>query len=192
MKKLILLSFAAIFASMVYSSCNKKDTTVTPTPATPTLYERVGGTTLTTDPSNTSVMIEKGRLTLRAVVDSSILVIAADPQMSKYFPVLFAELGTGNTTGLVELSKNFTDFMCTATGSKNVAYGYAGINMKDAHNPAKNSRIAEKIDAADFDKFVGDIGTGLAQNGVTAANNAALVNDLVALLYTTKADIVQK
>ena len=103
-------------------------------------------------------MIEQGRLTLRAVVDSSILVIAGDTQMAKYFPVLFAELGASNTSGLTALSKNFTDFMCYATGSINAAYAYTGKNMKDAHDPAKNGRMGLKATSADFDKFVGDIG----------------------------------
>jgi hypothetical protein len=49
-----------------------------------------------------------------------------------------------------------------------------------------------KANKADFDKFVGDIGIGLAKNGVTAQNNKQLVDDLVALLYTTEADIVQR
>jgi len=158
----------------------------------PTLYERVGGTTMVSDPKNSGTMIEKGRLTLRSVVDSSILVIAADPAMAKYFPVLFAELGAGNTSGLTALSESFTDFMCAATAAKNTAYAYNGKSMKDAHDPAKNSRIALKVTGADFDKFVGDIGAGLAQNGVTTANNAQLVTDLVALLNTTKTDIVQQ
>ncbi len=147
---------------------------------------------MVSDPNNSSAMIEQGRLTLRSVVDSSINVIAADTQMTKYFTVLFAELGASNTSGLTALSENFTDFMCYATGCTNAAYAYNGKSMADAHNTATNSRIALKIDAADFDKFVGDIGTGLAQNGVTSANNAQLVTDLVALLYTTKSAIVQR
>ena len=64
--------------------------------------------------------------------------------------------------------------------------------MKAAHDPAQNNRMGVEADKADFDKFVGDIGTGLVQNGVTSANNKQLVDDLVALLYTTQADIVQK
>ncbi len=174
---------------VMLSSCSDdKSTTPTPTP-TPTLYDRVGGTAMVSDPSNPGMMIEKGRLTLRSVVDSSILVVAADPAMAKFFPVLFAELGSGSTTGLSRLSKNFTDFMCLATGSK--TYSYSGLNMKDAHDPAKNSRIPVKITEAEFNAFVGHIGTGLAKNGVTSQNNAQLVADLVALLQTTKADIVQ-
>jgi hypothetical protein len=191
MKKNTLLFTAGLFACSVFvwSCSDKKDDTTTPAP---TLYERVGGTTMVSDPANSGTMIEKGRLTLRSVVDSSILVIAGDTAVDEYFPVLFAELGMGNTTGLTALSESFTDFMCAATGAKNTAYVYSGKNMKDAHDPAKNSRIAQKIGAADFDKFVGDIGTGLAKNGVNSANNAQLVTDLVALLYTTKADIVQQ
>lgn len=192
----VLMASAAIF-----TACKKNDdtstaattsTTGTTSSTGLTLYQRVGGTTMVADPANQGQMIEKGRLTLRAVVDSSILVIAGDTQMAKYFPVLFAELGNGNTSGLVALSKNFTDFMCVATGSANVNYAYHGKSMKDAHNTSTNARMGMKVNAADFDKFVGDIGTGLAQNGVTVQNNQQLVTDLVALLYTTKADIVQR
>lgn len=191
--KLILCAlFAALSFAMVSCSDDKDETTPTNQTPTQSLYERVGGTTLMDDPSNPGTQIEKGRFTLRAVVDSSILVIAGDTQLQKYFTVLFAELGNGNTTGLSALSESFTDFMCVATGSKNANYAYTGKSMKDAHDPAKNGRMALKANKADFDKFVGDIGTGLAQNGVTSANNKALVDDLVALLYTTEGDIVQR
>ncbi|MBL7974726.1 MAG: group 1 truncated hemoglobin [Candidatus Kapabacteria bacterium] len=186
MTKAFLYS-VCLFCGLALVSCSKEETT---TPTAPTLYERVGGTTMVADPANSSMMIEKGRLTLRNVVDSSIMVIAADTRLAKYFPVLFAELGAGNTTGLSKLSKNFTDFMCYATGSK--TYSYTGLNMKSAHDPSINSRISMKINASDFDAFVGDIGVGLAKNGVTSANNAQLVTDLVALLNTTKVDIVQQ
>jgi hypothetical protein len=32
--------------------------------------------------------------------------------------------------------------------------------MKAAHDPASNNRMGKKANAADFDKFVGDIGVG--------------------------------
>lgn len=208
MKKSILIALAAVtVASVVFTACSKKDETTTP-PATPTLYERVGGTTKTKDvanltnsnASNVGKDIEAGRLTLRSVVDSSILVVAADTQMSKYFGPLFAELGANNTTGLTALSENLTDFFCFATGATNADYKYVGKSMKDAHNPATNNRMGLKANTADFDKFVGDVGKGLAQNGVDGKNadnsanatETALINDLVTLLYTTKADIVQR
>ncbi len=208
-KQLLTLTVCLVGLSLVYTSCKKEDdsssstnstttststtstTSTTGTP-TPTLYTRVGGTTMVADPNNPGQMIEQGRLTLRAVVDSSIFVIAADTQLAKYFPVLFMELGNGNTSGLTALSENFTDFMCAATGATNPAYAYNGKSMQAAHDPASNSRMGLKADAADFDKFVGDIGAGLAQNGVTSANNKQLVDDLVALLYTTKSAIVQR
>lgn len=193
MKKVSILLLVCFTALTMLNSCSKKDDNTTPAPTNnPTLYERVGGTEMVSDPANQGQMIEKGRLTLRAVVDSTILVVAADAQLAPYFPTLFAELNNGNTTGLVALSKNLTDFFCTATGSKNTSYGYKGLSMKDAHDPAKNSRMGMKANKADFDKFVGDVGIGLAKNGVTAQNNKQLVDDLVALLYTTEADIVQR
>lgn len=184
-----MLNSFVLFAlfSISFFSCSEK--TVTPDP-TPTLYDRVGGTALVSDPASPSTQIEKGRLTLRNVVDSSIFVIAANPKLNKFFPQLLAEVGAGNLTGFARLSKNFTDFLCVATGSK--TYTYTGLNMKDAHNPTKNPRNPMLIANADFDEFVGAIGIGLAQNGVTAANNAQLVNDLVALLNTTRTDVVQK
>ncbi len=191
MKKTILLATALFSLGFMQSSCTKEEEKKVTTTVTPSLYDQVGGTTLVSDPRNAGSMVEKGRLTLNNVVDSSIFVIAGDPQMASYFPVLLAEVTANNTTGFSALSKNFTDFLCTATGAKNSAYAYTGKNMKAAHDPASNNRMAKKADAADFDKFVGDIGTGLAKNGVTSANNKALVEALVALLYTTKADVVQ-
>jgi hypothetical protein len=198
MKKTILITaLCAASMSLIYTSCKKKsdpvveEPTPTPTPA-PSLYERVGGTAVVSDPTKSGSTIEKGRLTLRSVVDSAIYVIAGDATMTPYFGKLLGEVTAGNTTGFAALSKNFTDFLCSATGSKNSAYAYVGLSMKDAHDPAKHSRMGTKADAASFDKFVGDIGTALAKNGVTSTNNKALVDDLVALLYTVKGDVVQK
>ncbi|HWZ21946.1 MAG TPA: hypothetical protein VNW06_04790 [Cytophagaceae bacterium] len=196
-KHFIILAAGLIGMTVITTSCKKKkDETTTPTP-TPNLYTRVGGSTMVSDPANSGTTIQKGRLTLRSVTDSSIYVIAADTQMAKYFPTLLGEVGAGNTTGFSALSKNFTDFLCVATGSTD--YSYTGKSMTDAHNHATNSRMGDgthvnsmKVNSTDFDKFVGDIGTGLAKNGVTSSNNASLVNDLVALLNTTKSSIVQR
>src|SRR5690606_6533499 len=117
----------------------------TPDPK-PTLYEKVGGTEMVNDPANAGMMIEKGRLSLRAVVDSSIFVIAGDPELQPYFPVLLGEVGNGDLSGFAALSKNLTDFFCVATGAKNFTYN--GMNMVDAYDPAKNSRMAMKSDDA--------------------------------------------
>jgi hypothetical protein len=111
--------------------------------------------------------------------------------MAPYFPFLLGEVTGGNLAGFKAFSENFTDFLSSATGSTNSSYAYTGLNMYDVHDPTVNSRIAMKVTEVDFDAFVADIGIGLEQNGVTSANNADMVNDLVALLNTTKSDIVQ-
>lgn len=195
MKKSLFIPMLCLVAGSIAYSCKKDEKDPEPEPEqpttpAPTLYERVGGTAMVNDPKNANVMIEKGRLTLRSVVDSAIYVIAGDTVMSKYFVTLLSEVGAGNNTGFAALSKNFTDFLCVATGAKNSSY--SGKSMKAAHDPATNSRMAMKTNAADFDKFVGDIGVALAKNGVNSTNNKALVDDLVALLYTTKPDVVQR
>ena len=194
-KRIILLAACVAGMTIISSSCKKKDNT-TPAP-TPTLYDQVGGSTMVSDPANKGAMIEQGRLTLRSVTDSSIFVIAADTQLQKYFPTLLAEVGASNLTGFSALSKNFTDFLCVATGSTD--YTYTGKSMAAAHNNATNSRFGAATpadvvttDSTDFDKFVGDIGVGLAQNGVNSTNNPTLVNELVALLNTTKKQVVQR
>ena len=193
-KTVLILTAIACIGTVTLNSCKKSssdDTSSTPPPTTtPTmsLYTRVGGTTSVQDPkAATGVMIEKGRLTLRSVVDSAIYVIAGDSKMAPFFPVLLGEVGSGNTTGFSALSKNFTDFLAVATGSKTTTYG--GKSMKDAHDPAKNSRMALKATGQDFDRFIGDIGASLNKNGV--ATGTSLYNDLAALLYTTESDVVQ-
>jgi len=196
-KTLVIITVCFAASTFIFSSCKKdkmEEETETPvTPTNPSLYEQVGGTTLKTDPTNAKVQIEAGRLALRSVVDSSIYIIAGDTAMTKYFGVLLSEVTAGNVTGFAALSKNFTDFLSAATGSMNPAYAYSGKSMKAAHDPATNSRMGKKVNAADFDRFVGDIGKGLAKNGVTSTGaTAKLYADLVALLYTTKGDIVQR
>jgi len=190
-KNIFLLGACFVAMTLTISSCKKKDNSpaavmTTPQPA-PSLYERVGGTTMKSDPNNKGQMIEAGRLTLRSVVDSSILVIAGDKQLQPYFKTLLTELGNNQTSGLTALSKNLTDFMCSATGSK--TYMYTGLSMSAAHDPTKNSRMGMTANSADFDKFVGDVGTGLAKNNVT---DKQLIADLVALLNTTKSAVVQR
>jgi len=187
MKKHLVILFCISATLVIYSSCKKDDDMIT-SPPTVTLYDRVGGTTMVSDPAVPGTMIEQGRLTLRSVVDSSIFVIAADPAMSAFFPVLLGEVGSGDFSGFNALSDNLTDFLCSATGSTNSSYAYTGLSMTDAHNPATNDRMGMKASDSDFDAFIGDVAVGLSQNGVT---DTALINDLVALLETTRADVVQ-
>lgn len=192
-KSLMIFSSLLLGTALVFTSCDKGDDETTPPVNNgPTLYTRVGGTTMVADPAHSGQMIEQGRLTLRSVVDSAILVIAGDNKINGFFNVLLKEYTSNpqDLTGFNALSANFTDFLVDATKGTTGTYG--GRSMKNAHDPAKNSRMNGKASNADFDAFVGDIGTALAKNGVTSANNAALVNDLVALLETTRKDVVQK
>ncbi|WP_417601859.1 group 1 truncated hemoglobin [Owenweeksia hongkongensis] len=169
------------------SSCkdDDKDDDMTPTPE-PTLYEKVGGTEMVSDPANAGAMIEKGRLSFRAVVDSTIFVIAGDTVLQPFFPVLLGEVQNNDLSGFAVLSKNLTDFFSVAAGAEN--YTYSGMNMVDAHDPAKNSRMAMKSDDAAFDAFVADVVIGAQQNDVP--------NDIIAevgeLLETLRDDVVQK
>lgn len=186
--KLTLLALAAIVGSTALSSSCKKDetTTPTPTPMVKTLYDTLGGTTMVADPANPGKMIEQGRLAIRGVVDSSIFVIAGDPKMTPYFTALLTEVGAGNLTGFSALSESLTTFVATATGAKN--YTYTGKSMKDAHDPAKYSRMGQKADAADFDTFVGDVVVGAKQNGVPDA----IIGRLGTILNSVKGDVVQR
>ena len=137
------------------------------------------------DPANASTMIEKGRLGIRSVVDSTIFVIAADPELNGFFTVLLSEVTNGNLSGFKALSKNLTDFMCVATGAKNFTYG--GKNMVVAHDPATNSRMNGKADNADFDAFINDVVIGAKQNHLPDY----LIQRVGAVLNTVRSQIVQ-
>lgn len=180
------LAFLVLVGLVTFStsSCKDKDDEKKDEP---TLYDRVGGKEMVTDPINGG-KIEKGRLTLRAVVDSAGPIIVTDPRLAPDFQILLAELGNGNKSGLNALSKNLTDFFVVAT-SEGKAGSYTGLNMKDAHNPAKNARLVSKSSDAEMDAFIEDVGKSLGKNGVT---DQKLIKDLVDLMETLRKDIVQK
>lgn len=184
MKKTVVaiaaLGIAALAATM--PSCKKKDNNN----VTMTLYDSLGGTTMVADPANSGQMIEKGRLGIRSVVDSTIFVIAADTTLNKFFPVLLAEVTANNLSGFTALSKNLTDFMCVATGAKN--FTYTGKSMTAAHDPAQNPRMNGKASSADFDKFVSDLVIGAKKCGLSDQ----LIAQVGAVVNTTKSQVVQK
>lgn len=186
MKKAAFLSFmiVATGASLLFSSCSKNNTS--PMVTAPTLYDSLGGTTMVTDPANTSVKIEQGRLGIRSVVDSTIFVIAADPKLNGFFKVLLAEVTAGNTSGFAELSNNLTDFFAAATGSKTTKY--TGDDMVSAHDPAKNPRMNGKAASADFDQFINDLVVGAKKNKLP--DN--LIGSVGALVNTQRSLVVQK
>lgn len=187
MKKIVLVT--SVLAALIIGSCKKKDsnTNTTPTPTvTMTLYDSLGGTTMVADPTDPSKMIEKGRLGIRSVVDSTIFVIAADTELNGFFTVLLAEVTAGNTSGFEALSKNLTDFFCVATGAKDYTYG--GKSMVTAHDPAQNPRMNGKADNGDFDQFVADLVTGAHQVGLSDQ----LIARVGAVVETLRGDVVQQ
>lgn len=205
--RFIMIVLAAGLLSTV-SACKKdKDKDKDPVVTLPTspLYDTLGwfiqgatgsvegqGTKMIADPANPGSMIQAGRLAIRTVVDTAIFVIAADPQMQPYFPVLLAEVSSNTLTGFLKLEKNLTDFIQEAVSGQKV---YTGLSMKDAHNHATHARFGSdaspetrKVNAADFDRFVADVAMAATQLQVPGSVTA----QLGALLYTTQPDIVQR
>jgi hypothetical protein len=175
------LGISAILFSM--GACSKSSSS-TPTP-TSTLYDSLGGTAMVADPANAGAMIEQGRLGIRSVLDSTIFVIAGDPNINGFFKVLLAEVTAGNYSGYTALSNNLTDFVCVASGAKDFSYG--GKSMTDAHNPATNSRMNGKAGSDDFDSFVADLVVGAKKNGLSSQ----LIGQVGALVETLRSQVVQ-
>ncbi|WP_298222249.1 hypothetical protein [Flavobacterium sp.] len=196
------LAFCALLLGAgVFSSCSKDDNDDTVV-AKPSIYARLGGTTLVDDPDSTdpAVTIEAGRLAYRKVVNSTIQNIVADVpsaanpsgnagNLSAHFAPLLAEVGAGNTTNLAELVDNLTDFFSFNTGGTNAVNTYRGLDMVAAHNPAVNNRMGVKATNADYTKFEGYVGAAAQANGVAA--NTELYTDVVAVLESLRSPIVQ-
>ncbi len=185
-KPAILVSIIFFFSlSLIVSSC-KKNSNV---PASPTLYDSLGGTTMVVDPKAAQgVMIEKGRFLIRSIVDSTIFVIAGDTAINGAFTTLLVEVGRGNLTGFMVLSKNLTDFFATAAGAKNFTYG--GKTMVAAHDPTQNTRMNGKADNSDFNAFEADLLKGAAKNGVTTSNPALV--SVGKLVESLRSQVVQQ
>lgn len=191
--------FLAVALIAVATSCNK-DNKPTPVATTP-LYDTLGwfiqgangkvegnGTKMIADPEHPGVEIQAGRLAIRTVVDKAIQVIAADPELQPYFPVLLAEVNAGNTTGYSRLLESFTDFVQQRVSGQQV---YKGRSMVEAHNHASYNRFGSdanpKADSSDFDQFVGDI--VIAAQSLNVPNS--VIGQLGTLLYATEGDVVQ-
>lgn len=187
MKKTFLFSTLAVVAMTIAfstTSCKKDDDA---TATTLTLYDSLGGTTMVQDPkAATGVMIEKGRLGIRSVVDSTIFVIAADSRINGYFQKLLMEVGAGNLSGFTMLSKTLTDFLAVGTGAKN--YTYTGLSMTAAHNPATNTRMNGKADNAAMDAFIADVVVGANKNGLPTY----LIARVGAVLESLRSQVVQR
>ena len=179
-----------LLGCFVITSCDDD-----PEPTPPSIYEQLGGTALVDDPDNPGQKIEAGRLSYRKVVNTTIGLIVADitagtqGNFAAHFAPLLAETGSTQTTNIAKLSDNLTDFFSFNTGGTNAVNTYNGLNMVDAHDPAKNSRMGKKSSNADYDRFVGFVGAAAQQNGVAA--NTQLYKDLVAVLESLRTQIVQ-
>mgnify|MGYP003636174083 FL=1 len=188
-KSMFRIGMSLCVVALLATSCKDDDTTEE---TTATLYSKLGGTEMVSDPANAGQMIEAGTLGLRSVVDSTILVIAGDSELNPYFETLLGELGEGNTTGLGALSQSLTAFFVFATGKEGASY--SGLDMATAHDPSKNTRMGAsegdkmKVNNADFDAFVGAVVVGAQQNNVPLE----LIQEVGALLETTRADVVQR
>ncbi|TDW96852.1 globin family protein [Dinghuibacter silviterrae] len=168
MKNAATFLLGLFIALSMFPSCSKSSKNS----SQPTLYDSLGGTAMVSDPANSGQMIEKGRLGIRSVVDSAIFVIAGDDSINPYFMTLLAEVGANNFSGFNALSKNLTDFFCVGTGAKD--YTYSGLSMSNAHNPATNHRISNKVTAGAFNEFIVDVVIAANKNGLPANLTASV------------------
>ncbi|WP_298307709.1 hypothetical protein, partial [Flavobacterium sp.] len=149
---------ALVIGASVFTSCSDDDETQA-APEKPSIYARLGGTTMVADPDNPGQMIEQGRLSYRKVVNSTVGLIVADVQsgasgnLGAHFAPVLTEVGAGNTTNLAILVDNLTDFFSFNTGGTNAVNTYSGLSMVNAHNPATNPRMGVKSTNANYDKF---------------------------------------
>ncbi|MEP6928878.1 MAG: hypothetical protein ABI850_02660 [Flavobacterium sp.] len=190
----ITLSVLLVASATLVSCSNDNDA---PAPVVKeSIYNRLGGTAMVSDPDNSGQMIEKGRLSFRKVVNSAIGLIVADVQsnasgnLQAHFAPLLAETGSTQATNIAKLSDNLTDFFSFNTGGTNAVNTYSGLSMTAAHNPATNARMGTKSSSADYTKFEGYVGAAANANGV--ASNTELYTDIVAVLESLRTPIVQK
>lgn len=182
---------ALVIGAFTLTSCSDDDNPAPPA----SIYARLGGTTLVSDPDNPGQMIEQGRLSYRKVVNSTVGLIVADVQSSAsgnlgaHFAPILGEVGAGNTTNLAILVDNLTDFFSFNTGGTNAVNTYSGLDMITAHNPALNARMGTTSTNADYTKFEGYVGAAAVSNGVAA--NTQLYTDIVAVLESLRDPIVQ-
>jgi hypothetical protein len=182
----VILAMSLLSSMLVWVSCSKSSNNEQPATTGNTLYDSLGGTALVADPTKTGANIEKGRLGIRNVIDSTIFVIAADSRINGHFTTLLAEVTQGDLSGFTALSENLTTFVSNATGAKD--FIYIGLSMTDAHNPEKNPRINGKVSNADFDAFVSDLVTGANKNNLPIG----LINSVGAIVESLRGQVVQQ
>ncbi|MGF7230227.1 hypothetical protein [Arachidicoccus sp.] len=204
----LMLALLIAASAMFFSSCKKNDSSTSNPLASTPLYDTLGwfiqgakgspsgqGTVMVADPANNGQKIQAGRLAIRTVVNKALPIIAGDPQLAIYFPVLLGELGQKNTTGYNELLTNFTDFVQQAVSGQTGLY--TGLSMLQAHhfsateqdggNPRFGSSANQTADAGDFTKFIGDV--VIAAQSLNVPNS--VIGQLGVILNSVQGDVVQ-
>lgn len=191
----IALCALIIGSSAFVTSCSDDDDKPGTTPEL-TLYQKLGGTKMVTDPNDASKKIEQGRLSYRSVVDTTITLIVSDivagnpGNFGAHFAPLAGEVfgPDMNTTNVAVLSKNLTDFFSANTGG-GATNTYSGLDMVKSHDPAQNPRMGKKVNDAEMTKFIGYVGTAAGKNGVT---DQKIIGEVVAVLESLRSPIVQE
>jgi hypothetical protein len=190
-KALLLIMILALATVCVTTlSCKKSKATITS--GKPTLYDTLGGATLVVDPLSidSTTMIEKGFLTIRTIVDTTMFTFASDPLIDSYFSVLVNEDTLGNYTEFDSLSIRMTRFIAKAAGCTNDSpyYAYPTLDMYAAHNHDSNSNFPNvPVTDSAFNEFVYD----LAQSAINYGLSAQVVSQFGSLLYKYEGQVVQ-
>jgi hypothetical protein len=176
----IILFVGAVIGTV--SSCKKSNKSATG----PTFYDSLGGTTLVTDPANFGQTVEQGYLAIRTIVDTALLIIAADDSINAYFNLVLQEDSTGNESPYDSLKVNMANFLAVAAGAKD--YSYTGPGLIAAHNPDSNGNISMKVTSAAFNRFAYDLGQS-AYNYYHLSDQ--LISQFGTLLYRYESQVVQ-
>ena len=150
-----------------------------------TFYDSLGGTTLVPDSASYGQTVERGYLAIRTIVDTALLIIAADSTINGYFSLVLQEDSTGNESPYESLKLNMANFLAVAAGAED--YSYTGPDLMAAHNPDSNGNISMKVTSAAFNEFAYDLGLSAMQYGLSAQ----LISQFGTLLYRYESQVVQ-
>lgn len=162
-------------------SCKKSNKST----GVPTFYDSLGGTTLVSDPVNYGQTVERGYLAIRTIVDTALLIIAADDSINGYFALVLQEDSLGIETPYDSLKTNMANFLAVAAGARD--YPYAGPDLFAAHNPDSNGNISMKVSSTAFNEFAYDLGQSALQYGLSNQ----LISQFGTLLYRYEGQVVQ-
>jgi hypothetical protein len=178
----ILLSGGVLLVVTVVPSCHKSSGGG----GGKTLYDSLGGTVLVTDPLNFGQTVEQGYLTIRTIVDTTLLTIQVDTLINNYFSIMVTEDTLHQApTEFDKLRLNISNFLAAAAGSEH--YTYSGPGLFSAHNPDSNANMPKPVDSASFNQFAYDLGRGAADYKLSAQ----LISQLGHLLYRYEGQVVQ-